>query len=481
MRARWMLLGLLVVGNIALAQTPSQPGSAPGDESRLHSDFRREWQELHPCFGEQVKCNAFTFGNIAGEAQTLATGQPLHIGYGSLAPQNGFGFGLAFVEYKNFVDGWRTTFNSDAVASTNGSWRAGGYYKAFKLPEFHIVPVMGSGKKQKPHIELSKFFNFYVEADSLNKLYFYGLGPNTLPGAQTAFGMTETIAGTSAVVPLNAYGISFFAEVNGRVPHLRGDHNESVPSIEQVYTEATAPGLTSQPVFLEPALGVRIDPVVMRDHVRLHYLAEFQDFSGIDSISSNFRRWTVDLGHEFPLSTKVFPTAANDQNGPDSCTPDPEKRCPSPTRVLPSMNLEGSVNVRLLMVGSAANAGSAAPFYFDPTIGGSDIDGQAMLSSYPDYRFRAPNVVLLRETFEHAIPKVPLGAYFSVDEAKVGLRRDDISFTNLRQSYTVGLTVHAGGLPVVSLLFSWGGSEGNHTTFNVSNVLLGASARPSLY
>jgi hypothetical protein len=133
------------------------------------------------------------------------------------------------------------------------------------------------------------------------------------------------------------------------------------------------------------------------------------------------------------------------------------------------------------MTGSIADAHSNVPFYFDPTIGGSDLNGNAILPSYPDYRFRAPNLILLRGTVEHSLPKIPLGAYFSVDAAKSALTRSDIDFSNLRQSYTVGLTVHAGGLPVVYLLFSWGGKEGTHSTFSVSNVLLGASARPSLF
>ena len=41
--------------------------------------------------------------------------------------------------------------------------------------------------------------------------------------------------------------------------------------------------------------------------------------------------------------------------------------------------------------------------------------------------------------------------------------------------------MHAGGLPVVYLLFAWGGNEGNHTIFQVSDVLLGGSSRPSLF
>ena len=73
------------------------------------------------------------------------------------------------------------------------------------------------------------------------------------------------------------------------------------------------------------------------------------------------------------------------------------------------------------------------------------------------------------------------GAYFAVDAAKSPLTRSDIDFSNLRRSYSVGLTVHAGGLPVVYLAFRLGGNEGTHTTLSVSNILLGASPRPSLF
>ena len=477
-----MVLVLLLAGQTAIAETCDQLGNPAGNEGRVHSDFCREWLELHPCRQQLSKpCSTFTFGHLVDIAQTAATGQPLHISYGSLAPQNGFGMGLAFVEHKDFADEWRMTFNMDAVTSSNGSWRAGGYLKAYKLGGGKIVVVNGPGKKTAPFFHVSSFFNLYVETNSLNRLYFYGLGPNTAQSAQAAFGMTETIIGTSAVVPLGKWGLSLFGEVNGRVPQLRGDHNDTVPSIEQTYTEATAPGLASQPVFVQPRLGVRAEPLLFKDHLRLHYLVDVQNFGGFDTSAYSFRRWTTDLGHEFPLNTKVSLTAANNANGPDSCTPNPETPCPAPMHTSTAMDHEGSVNVRLLMVGSAANSGSVVPFYFDPTLGGSDLDGQALLSSFPDYRFRGPNLALLRESVEHAIPKVPLGVYFQADEGKVALRRGDINFTNLRETYTVGLTVHAGGLPVVSLLFSWGGGEGNHTTFNASNVLLGASARPSLY
>jgi hypothetical protein len=469
-----LLLSMLVAAPCAGAQS--------GNESRLHSDFRREGLELHPCKEQAVQpCNAFTIGNIFGVAQTLFTGQPLHIAVGSIAPQNGFAGGLAFVEHKDFSDEWRMTFNTDAVAAGNGSWRAGGYIKAYKLGGGQIVVVNGPGKTQSPFFHVAPLFNFYAETESLNRIYFYGLGPNTLPTGKAAFGLTQTIAGGSAVIPLGRGGISLSAELNGRIPQLRPDARETVPTIGSLYTEATAPGLTTQPSFLQPGVGFRMQPTVFAQHLRLNYLAEFQDFTALGNSAYSFRRWTADLNHEFPLDTKVHLTAASDQNGPDSCTPDPNDKCPSPTHVSTAINHEGSVAIRLLMTGSIADAHSNVPFYFDPTIGGSDLNGNAILPSYPDYRFRAPNLILLRGTVEHSLPKIPLGAYFSVDAAKSALTRSDIDFSNLRQSYTVGLTVHAGGLPVVYLLFSWGGKEGTHSTFSVSNVLLGASARPSLF
>lgn len=482
MRPRCLaLVVILLTAQVALAQTCDQIDNPSGDEGRVHSDFCREWLELHPCSQQLIKpCSEFTFGHLTSIGQTLVTGQPLHIALGSLAPQNGFAAGLAFVEHKDFANEWRLSTDTDAVASTNSSWRAGSYLTAYRLPQSHSVigVVMGTptAEQKQPSVQIAPVFNLYAEATSLNRLYFYGLGPNTLPGGQSAFGLTQTIAGASAILPLNHNGISFTAEFNGRIPQLRGDFNETVPSIGQLYTEATAPGLTRPASFLQPGIGIQIQPSLFANRVRLHYLANFQDFTSLGA-GYSFRRWTADIGQEFALNRKVTLTAADPHNGPDACTPDVTP-CP---HISTTINNEGSISLRLLLTGSAADAGNAVPFYFDPTTGGSNIDGNPILASYPDYRFRSPNLVLLRGTVEHSLPKLPLGVYFSADAAKSPLTRSDIDFTNLRQSYSVGLTVHAGGLPVVYLLFAWGGNEGTHTTLTISNILLGSSSRPSLF
>jgi len=471
----------LILAALLLALCAPADFAQGGNESRLHSDFRREWLELHPCREQLVKpCSEFTFGHLAGIGQTLVTGQPLHIALGSLAPQNGFAPGLAFVEHKDFASERRLTFDIDAVATTNLSWRAGAYLTTYKLPQSNqtIGVVMGTptAKAKKPSVQVAPVFNLYAEATSLNRLYFYGLGPNTLQSGQSAFGLTQTITGASAILPLNRDGISFTAEFNGRFPQLRPDTNETAPTIAALYTEATAPGLTRSGAFFQPGLGIQFQPTLFENRIRLHYLANAQYFGAIGAPYS-FRRWTADIGQEFALNRKVTLIAANPHNGPDSCA-SAGTACP---HISTTINNEGSITLRLLLTGSAAGAGNAVPFYFDPTTGGSNIDGNPILASYPDYRFRSPNVVLLRGTVEHSLPKLPLGVYFSADAAKSPLTRGDIDFTNLRTSYSVGLTVHAGGLPVVYLLFAWGGNEGTHTTFSISNTLLGGSLRPSLF
>ncbi|MEO6816429.1 MAG: hypothetical protein ABI177_06990 [Edaphobacter sp.] len=461
----------LLLAALMLAVLPAHPQS--GNEGRIHSDFRREGEQLQ-------SCKTFNFGSLANCAQTLVTGQPMHITIGSLAPQNGIAAGAAFVEHKDFANEWRLNWDIDAVASGNGSWRAGAYLKAFRQPGGKIIVVSGPSKNTNPLYRTAPLFNLYAETTSLNRIYFYGLGPNTLPAGRSVFGLTQTIAGASAVVPFaGKTGISLIGEFNGRIPQLRGNNGESSPSIAALYDESTAPGLTSQPGFLQAGEGLRIRPSFFHDSLRLNYLLQFQQFIAVSDSHYSFRRWTADFGHEFPLYRNVRLTAPRDQNGPDSCSISASTTaCP---HVSLTQNLEGSIAVRLLMTGSIANAGSVVPFYFDPTIGGSDLNGQPILASYPDYRFRAPNLLLLRETFEHSLGKLPAGFLFSIDEAKVGMNRDDISFDHLRHTFTAGLTVHAGGLPVVYLLFSWGGSEGHHTAASISNTLLGASARPSLF
>lgn len=473
---RWSAVVLLwLASTTALAQ-----------EGKLQADFRRE--------GERVAdaCNEFSFKLVTGCAYELFTDHPLHIAAGSMPPQNGFGLGAAFVADKN-TKNWRLSWDVDAVGATSGSWRAGGYMKMIHTPVVVIKPIIpmsgeGSGgssekraKKAKLAVHPYTVFNLYAQSISLNKLNFFGLGNDSTLAGASVFGMTQTIVGGSVIKPVYEWpaigklNLALLGEVNGRFVNLRGENGQSFPSIETLYTNATAPGLSSQPGFIQLGEGFRIKPVI-GDHLQLNYLANFQQFFAPSSSQNSFLRWTADLNHTFYLYgyTQSAPKST-DASGPDECAPANET-CPE---VSHSRNLNGSIGVRLLLSESITSGTSAVPFYFQQTLGGSDINGTLALGSYQDYRYRAPNFLLLQESFEHSIWG-PFGLKLMADEGRVALTQGDVGFSHLKHSFAGELTLRAGGFPMVSLMFAWGGPEGHHNIANMNTSLLGGSSRPAL-
>ena len=456
---RWVYAFLLLTCSAAVAQ-----------ESQLHADFRGEGVRF------RENCGKFTPKLEMACAELIFTDHPLHLAVGSLAPQNGFGAGAALVAHWTPNEFWRTSLDVDAIATPNTSWRAGGYFKVIYTPVETITPITtGSGTPKHSSLAVHPYtvFNLYAQSVSLKKIYYYGLGPNTLKTAQSVFGMQQTITGMNAIIPIvPKLSLSLLGEMNGRVVNINPNHSESAPSIETVYTEATAPGLTRQPSYLQFGEGLRFNPTLFNDHWQVDYLANLQEFLGSHS---SFHRFTEDFSWTFPIYRNGGSYGPKAINGPDECAVAVGAKCPSITT-----NRTGSIGVRIIEIQTIPSSGSTVPFYFQPTLGGSDINGNTLLGSYDDYRFRAPNALLLRESLEHSIWG-PLGFMFSADQGKVAFRRGDINFTHLAHSFSVGATLRAAGLPVISLSYCWGGKEGSHTIASVNNSLGGGGGRPSLF
>ncbi len=443
-------------------------------ETGLGADFRHEKEHL-------VDCTSFR--TIIGCGQTLFTGHPMHIAVGSLAPGNGVGAGLALVTHWTPNETWRLNMDADGVTTPNGSWRAGAYMTAVFVRRRQIIVLPGgSGSTSNLAVQEYPVFHLYAQGISLEKLAFFGLGPDTAESSRTYFGMRQAVAGTNAIWPVfRKLNMSLIGEANGRFVDIRPSLSQGSPTIGQLFTEATAPGLAQQSAFAQFGEGVRIRPSIAGGFVRLNYLVQFQEFVSPGASQYSFNRLKLDLSHQFPLYRKTRSLFPLDSNGPNDCSAGLTVHDCPPIAGGTSRNLEGSVNIRFIMNASFVPAGHAVPFYFQPTLGGSDINGDPSLGSYRDYRFRAPNSILARATFEHSIFDLPLGVVAMIDEGKVATRRGDLDFTHLRHSYSAGLTLRAGGLPQIYVLFSWGGDEGRHTTVNMGPSLLGGGMRPSLY
>jgi hypothetical protein len=433
---------------------------------------------------DKLKESCFNLKGIPGCAEELFTGIPIHIALGSISPQNGFGAGLAYVGHKTTTN-WRNSWDADAIGSFNGSWRAGVYLKLVHTPNKPITVGFGTpspAKRNLTELEEHPVINVYAQAISLNKLTYFGLGPASTQAGRSFYGMTQTIVGASAVKPfyerLNA---SLYGEMNGRIVSIRPSNNQASPTIGALYTEATAPGLTSQPGTFQLGEGIRIRPSYFDDFLRLNYDLAYQQFFAPGNSTFSFQRLTADLSHEFALyrkTTRNFMPRDNNPYGPDECPPsdDPSKHvCQAISR-----DREGTVGLRFYLAASMTPGADIVPFYFQPTLGGLDIDGNPSLSSFQDFRFRAPNVMLIRQSLEHSIWG-PFGFSFMADEGKVGMTRGDLRSSPWIHSFSAGLTLRAGGFPQVFLLFAWGGGEGTHTIANLNPSLLGGSGRPSLY
>lgn len=483
------LLSAFTVPLLHAQQPPPSSGTGPDNPSELY-------KLQHSCFN---------FKGLADCAEELFTGQPVHVAVGSIAPQNGFGAGLAYVGHKTTAN-WRTSWDADAVGSNNGSWRAGVYLKLVNTYEKAPTVEFGTrGRNLKPNLTAlpeRPVINIYAQTITLNKLTYFGLGPNTVEAARSFFGMRQTIVGASAVKPFAArLSASFYGELNGRFVDIFASPNQPSPTIGALYTEATAPGLTTQPGTLQFGEGVRMRPIWFDDFLHLDYNLAYQQFVAPGS-SFSFQRLTTDLSHQFAIFRKTTRIIVpRDTNGPDECSADQDSEnaecfvdkfaqhhecltaagASTPECKALSRDLQGSFGFRVYSALSMTPGADLVPFYFQPTLGGSDINGNQSLSSYQDYRFRAPDVLLLRESFEQSLGSLPLGIALIADEGKVSLTRGGLGSSPWLHSFSAGLTLRAGGFPQVFLLFSWGGNEGTHLIANVNNSLLGGSTRPSLF
>jgi hypothetical protein len=455
--------------------------------------------------GAEFSGEATRFAQGCGElkvvpcATTIFTDHPLHLTAGSLAPQNGIAFGPAFV-FENHTapdpktgNRWRFSWDVDAGVSSNLSWRAGAYMTAIFVPGEHIGVVQGPPPPKGAKLNLVRqypVFNAYVQSESLNKLLYYGEGQGSSQAGLSYFGMRETIAGANVLWTVyQPLAVAVFGEANARIVSLRPDQAPSGdPAISQLYNESTAPGLASQPGFGQFSQGIQMAPSFWHNHAKLNYSFRLQEYVAPGSHYS-FRRTQLDLSHEFPLYGSSVPLGPKVFNGPDSCAKDTSNEaCPCVVSLhdpecrltgTKSFNREGSIGLRFLLTDSFTSAGNVVPFYFQPTLGGSDINGQPFLPSYGDYRFRGPNLMLLRASFEHSIWG-PFGFTFLVDEGRVALHPGDLGFNHLAHSFAAGVSLRAGGFPVVNFLFAWGGKEGTHSIALLSSEVLGGSARPPL-
>jgi len=470
-----LLIFCLCLAPISVAAQEPQP---PREESAVGGAFRKE--------GDRVAEDCGSFKKIIGCATTLVTDHPAHVTLGSIAPQNGFGFGGAMTwESNNANFPWN--MSGDVVGAPGGAWRAGGYFKLSQADQSLPVAVpAGQGSDAKDFIRTIPIYGLFAQSISLPKLPYYGLGNDTSRDHQSFFAMRATIVGGNAIYPLPASRLSplrvaLVGELAERFVHTTGSTSDQ-PALSAVGGAVAAPGFGVDHAFTEFGGGARAR-IAAGSRAWFDYLAQVQQFVTSSDANLNFRRWTLDLGHQVSIYQRFKAATKAGDFGPNSCEQGRDERClPAIENVRKadrSWNKTGTVGARLLLSKSQTSSGNVVPFYFQPTLGGSDINGTRMLASYDDYRFRGPNMLVIQETFNHMIAG-PVGAFVELNQGRVGLPGDTLT-KNLRNTFAVGASINAGAAPMLTIFWATGGPEGHHIAFVMNTALLGGGSRPSLF
>jgi hypothetical protein len=231
----------------------------------------------------------------------------------------------------------------------------------------------------------------------------FGIGMDSSVDDRTNYLHESTEVGASLTWRLASH-----FEVTGGVAHLDpriGAGTDSrFPSTELRYDDATLPGLSAQPNFLRADAGVAFDwrDSATHPHAGGRYAVKLSNYDDRDLSAYGFRRIDVEAQQYVPL--------------------------PHRYRVLA---------LRAAAVMTDASAGQQVPFYYQPTLGGSQE-----LRGFREFRFRDQNSLVLTAEYRWEAWWMLDAAVF-VDAGTVAAERRDLSLRNLETSYGVGLRLHS--------------------------------------
>jgi hypothetical protein len=358
----------------------------------------------------------------------LLSDDPIHPVAESVAPRSGFGGGLS--------GGWDFSHGTDQVAlaaramvSVNSFWVVDALYT--------IAPRIKRGGPA--HTVARPRFDLFARYWALPSLAFYGLGPDA-PHLQRIYGFQELITGGDASFP--AFD---FLQIGGRVELRR-------PQVEAGELAPTLSGVTVPATFFRYTAIAHIHAPSIPPYLvaaTLHY-SIFEDVghgpftfgqfvARVDVTRPLTRNMRTDSGSSLSIVNRIF------------CHPAKITACDYGT-----IAVKGKVTI------SNTFGRSTIPFYYQPTLGGTDIDGYDTLRGFDDYRFRAPDNWLAQVEYSHALWG-PVALLLFYDAGKVALGTPQLNFVQVRQDFGVGATVTTLARMVFRAYIAFGSGESTQT------------------
>jgi hypothetical protein len=348
--------------------------------------------------------------------------RPLHPVIGTVAPGGGWGAGL----------GYTAPTRGPVSFNARGLWTL----KNYKLAE----AVLGYHDRRAE-------FEGYGRFRDMNRLDFFGLGPESNLFDRTTFSLKDPVAGAHGkfrVLPWIALG--------GRVEQIwaRPGVGKRSPSIEDRFPAPQLPGLFTSTRFgrYQGSVDIHLpaspgDAFYQGTRSRVTYaIYDHQD----DVELFNFKR--LDLEAQ---------------------------------QVLAGFGAHHRLTLSGWASTSMTDDGQEVPYYLQRTLGGQSelrsvhenrlgSDGtDATLRGYRDLRFRDRNLILLQA--EYRVPLWgPIDASVFADAGKVTPTRDDLDLSDLRRDFGFSVSVMKGWVTPARIDVGFGSGEGTRIYLSLGDL-----------
>jgi hypothetical protein len=383
----------------APAATPSGTPASDGltRSSLLAATRDQKALEAEPMKRGNVEKGLYWYDNQYLLPKIFGKWKGVHMGGGSFPAGAGTKFGVAYDHAigsgENPDRANRFDVNGVAARSTRGYQRYGGGVTMRHVGGSAIDARVWSQKFDFPQEDL------------------FGIGQQSSRDGRTNYLHESTEVGTELRWS-PAKVVTFTGGEAYLQPKIGSGTDSRFPSTETRFDEATLPGLTAQPDFLRTDVGAALE---LRDnprhpHTGGRYAVTLSNYDDRTLGAYAFRSVTMDAQHYVPLPDKY--------------------------RV---------VALHAAVVMTDAGAGQQVPFYYQPTLGGSQ-----QLRGFREFRFRDQNSLVMSAEYRWEASWMLDAAVF-VDAGKVASTRSDLNLRDLATSYGVGLRVHSNSAFVARL------------------------------
>jgi len=254
---------------------------------------------------------------------------------------------------------------------------------------------------------------------------FYGLGMGTVPEDKTAFRLKQGYVGGNADVRPVKFVV--FGAAATYEDYSMGSGLGAAPSIEEIFTPATAPGLGVSPKYLHTTGSAGLDSRPAPGYARRGSLVEvrYHNYADQDKTYS-FDRADGEIVQHIPILRETW-----------------------------VISLHGLVQTTL-------SDSDQVPYFLLPSMGSGST-----LRAYPSWRFRDRHSMLMSGEFRWIPSRLAIDMALFYDTGKVAPRWDDLSFKGLKSDVGIGIRFH-GPVATPLRIELAKGSEGYNIVFGGS-------------